>query len=63
MFSVIFVNIFECDLEQIIQGCYGVSIIGDTQTLSGHGPEQPALGETAWTGKAGPGNNQSPFQP
>lgn len=47
MFSVIFVNIFECDLEQIIQGCYEVSIIGDIQTLSGHGPEQPALGETA----------------
>lgn len=47
MFSVIFVNTFQCGLEQTIQGGCGVSIIGDVQMLSGHGPEQPALGENA----------------
>lgn len=29
-------------LEQIVQRCCGVSILGDTQNLSGHSPEKPS---------------------
>lgn len=47
MFSVVFFNVSECDLEQIFQGGCSVSITEGVQSLSRHGPEQPALGETA----------------
>lgn len=29
-------------LEQIVQRCCGVSILGDIQNLSGHSPEKPS---------------------
>lgn len=34
-------------LEQVSQKVSGVSIHGDTQNPSGHGPGQPALADTA----------------
>jgi len=32
-------------LAQVARGGCGVSVFGDTQNLTGHGPAQPALGE------------------
>lgn len=34
-------------LEQVAQGCCGVSILGDVRNLTGNGPGQPALGDPA----------------
>jgi len=34
-------------LAQVVQGGCGVSILGDIQKPSGHGPEQAALGGPA----------------
>ena len=33
-------------LEQVAQRGCGISILGDTQKLSGHGPGQPTLGSS-----------------
>lgn len=40
----------ECDgtPEQIAQRHCGVSILGDNHKLSGHGPEETALGDPTW---------------
>ena len=41
--------VFFCEsglmLAQVARGGCGVSVFGDTQNLTGHGPAQPALGE------------------
>ena len=46
--------VFDCvgdqPLAQVVQGGCGVSILGDIQKPSGHGPEQAALGGPAWAG-------------
>lgn len=36
-------------LVQVTQESCGVFLVGDTQKLFGHSPEQPALGGPAWT--------------
>lgn len=44
-------KIFHCEgyqtLEQVTQRGGGVSILGDTQSLTGHSPEQPAAVDPA----------------
>lgn len=45
-------TLFHCEgdraLAQLTLGGCGVSILGDIQKLSGHGPRQPGLGDSAW---------------
>jgi len=43
---------FHCEggqmLEQVVQRCCGVSMLGDIQKPMEHGPEQPAPAEPPW---------------
>lgn len=49
---------FSCKVDQILehlaQICCGVSILGDAQSLTGHSPELPAVGDHALGGDGWP---------
>lgn len=46
-------------LALFAQRACGVSTLGETQKLSGHGPEQLALGDSAWMGELGKMNSRA----
>ena len=50
-------------LKQCAQGGGGVSILGDAQEQSEHGPGQPGQGGPAWAGGLGQVTSGGPVQP
>jgi len=50
-------------VEQVAQGCCGVSFSGDIQDPPGCGPVQPAVGDPSSTGELDQMTHRGPFQP